>query len=117
MTIQKQNEEGYIILFEAPEIKTPEFRLYYDEKGKVICYTCEKLAGNYIIVDAVTFAQARPDVRVVDGKITTVTANAVVSKLMPCDSGQICAKEDISLVVDKKFKGEITNWKMITYEL
>jgi hypothetical protein len=115
--MQKQNEEGYIVLFEAPEIKTPEFRLYYDDKGKVICYTCEKLEGNFIIVDASTFAQARPDVRVVDGRITTVQANAVVSKLMPGDSGQECAKQDISIVVVKEFKGETTNWKMITYEL
>ena len=116
--MQQQNEEGYIVLFEAPEIKTPEFRLYYDEKGKVICYTCEKLKeGNYMIVDAFTFAQARPDVRVVDGRITTVIANAVVSKLMPCDAGQQCATQDISIVVGKEFKGEVTNWKMITYEL
>jgi len=115
--MQKQNEEGYIVLFEAPEIKTPEFRLYYDDKGKVICYTCEKLEGNFIIIDASTFAQARPDVRVVDGKITTVTSNAVVSKLMPCDSGKECTKQDISIVVGKEFKGEVTNWKMITYEL
>lgn len=115
--MQKQNEEGYIVLFEAPEIKTPEFRLYYDDKGKVICYTCEQLAGNYIIVDAITFAQARPDVRVVDGRITTVTSNTVVSKLMPCDFGKECATQDISIVVDKEFTGEITNWKMTTYEL
>lgn len=91
--------------------------MYYDEKGKVVCYTCEKLEGNFIVVDASTFAQARPDVRVVDGKITTVTANAVVSKLMPCDSGKECVKQDISIVVDKEFKGEVQNWKMITYEL
>lgn len=115
--MQKQNEEGYIVLFEAPKINTPEFRLYYDEKGKVICYTCEKLSGNYIIIDAITFAQARPDVRVVDGKLTTVVSNAVVSKLMPGASGQSCAKQDVSIVVNKDFKGEITNWKMVTYEL
>jgi hypothetical protein len=115
--MQKQNEEGYIVLFEAPEIKTPEFRLYYDDKGKVICYTCEELVGSYIIVDTSTFAQARPDVRVVDGRITTVTANAVVSKLMPCDSGKQCIKEDISIIVDREFTGEVTNWKMVTYEL
>lgn len=113
----QKNEEGYIVLFEAPEIKTPEFRLYYDEKGKVVCYTCEKLEGNFIVVDASTFAQARPDVRVVDGKITTVSANAVVSKLMPCDSGKECAKQDITIVVNKEFKGEVQNWKMVTYEL
>jgi hypothetical protein len=115
--MQKQNEEGYIVLFEAPEIKAPEFRLYYDEKGKVICYSCDKLPGNFIIIDNITFAQARPDVRVVDGKITTVAANAVVSKLMPCDAGQLTAQDDISLVVGKEFKDKTTNWKMITYEL
>ena len=115
--MQKQNEEGYIVLFEAPEIKTPEFRLYYDESGKVITYTCEKLDGNYVIIDTSTFAQARPDVRVVDGRITTVTSNAVVSKLMPCDAGKECAKHDISITVNKGFKGETTFWKMITYEL
>lgn len=115
--MQKQNEEGYIVLFEAPEIKAPEFRLYHDDKGKVICYTCEKLEGNFIIIDASTFAQARPDVRVVDGRIATVTANAVVSKLMPCDSGRECSKQDINIVVDREFKGETTFWKMITYEL
>jgi hypothetical protein len=115
--MQKQNEEGYIVLFEAPEIKTPEFRLYYDDKGKVICYTCEELVGNHIVVDAITFAQARPDVRVVDGRITTVYSNAVVSKLMPCDTGKMCAAEDISIVVSNNHKIATTNWKMITYEL
>ena len=115
--MQKQNEEGYIVLFEAPEINTPEFRLYYNEKGKVICYTCEKLPGNFIIVDNSTFAQARPDVRVVDGRITTVVSNAVVSKLMPCDTGKPCATEDISIVVSNNHKIATTNWKMITYEL
>jgi hypothetical protein len=111
------NNQDYVIIFEAPKIEKPEFRLYYDEKGRVICYTCEKLPGNFIIIDSITFAQARPDVRVVDGRITTVVSNAVVSKLMPCDSGQACAAQDISLIVSKEFKGEITNWKMITYEL
>jgi hypothetical protein len=115
--MQKQNEEGYIVLYDAPIITPPEFRLYYDEAGKVITYTCEKLDGNYIIIDTSTFAQARPDVRVVDGKITTVTSNAVVSKLMPCDAGKECAKHDISITVNKGFKGETTFWKMITYEL
>ena len=115
--MQKQNEEGYIVLFEAPEIKTPEFRLYYDTQGHVVCYTCGKCEGDYIVIDALTFAQARYDVRVVDGRITTVTSNAVVSKLMPCDAGKECTKHDISIVVNKGFKGETTFWKMITYEL
>jgi hypothetical protein len=113
----EQNEE-YILVFEAPKIIAPEFRLYYDEAGKVVCYTCEKLEGTYIVVDAITYAQARPDVRVIDGKISTVSPNAVVSKLMPSsDEGQVCSYDDISIVVDKKYKGKTKKWKLVTYEL
>ena len=43
-------EETYFI-YEAPKIIPPEFRLYYDEKGNVITYTCEKLEGNYLDVN------------------------------------------------------------------
>jgi hypothetical protein len=50
-------QEEYILTWEAPKIEPPEFRLYYDEKGNVICYTCEKLEGNYVIIDAQTFAE------------------------------------------------------------
>jgi hypothetical protein len=110
-------QEEYVVLFEAPKIVPPEFRLYYDEKGKVICYTCEKLEGNFIVIDALTFAKGRPDVRVVEGKITTGIVSTVVSKLMPCDAGQQCAKNDISIVVDNNYKGKTGNWKMVTYEL
>jgi hypothetical protein len=115
--MQKHNEEGYIVLFEAPKTQLPEFRLYYDDAGKVVCYSCEKLEGSFIVIDANTFAQARPDVRVIDGEITQAKPAAIVSKLMPGDTGQACAKQDISIVVDKKFEGDITNWKMVTYEL
>jgi hypothetical protein len=110
------NSQDYVIIFEAPKIEKPEFRLYYDKRGKVVCYTCEKLEGDFIVIDALTFAEARPDVRVVDGKITKVQA-AIVSKLMPGDAGQQCAYEDISIVVDNTYTGKIQNWKMITYEL
>jgi len=114
----EQNEEEYILVFEAPKIVAPEFRLYYDEAGKVVCYTCEKLEGRYIIVDALTYAQARPDVRVIDGKISTVSPNAVVSKLMPSsDEGQVCSYDDISIVVAENFKGNTKKWKLVTYEL
>jgi len=115
--MQKQNEEGYIVLFEAPKISTPEFRLYYDEKGKVVCYTCEKLPGNFIIVDTSTFAQARPDVRIIDGKISTVQTHAVVSKLMPASHGTSCTSDDISIIVNNSYSGKTQDWKMITYEL
>lgn len=112
-----QQEEEYIVLFQAPVIVPPEFRLYYDDKGRVITYTCDKPEGNYIVIDAMTFAAARPDVRVIDGKISTVHPNAVVSKLMPQEEGVACPEEDVSIIADEKYKGKTTKWKMVTYEL
>lgn len=116
--MEENKQEDYILVFEAPKIVTPEFRLYYDKKtGKVITYTCEKLEGDYIIIDSITYAQSRPDVRVIDGKISTVQIHAVVSKLMPKEEGIRCSKQDISIVVPDTYEGDIQKWDMITYEL
>lgn len=112
------NDDEYILIWEAPKLEKPEFRLYYDDKGKVVTYTCEKLEGNYVVIDSQTYAEGRPDVRVLDGKIIRVSANAVVSKLVPNDEGQTCAAEDLSIIIttkDKKIKKQ--NWKLKTYEL
>lgn len=116
MTEINQDDE-ILILWEAPKIEAPEFRLYYDEDtGKVICYSCEKLEGKYLVIDALTYAQARPDVRIIDGKISTASNHAIVSKLMPHPTnGQLCEAEDISVV---SVEGENTiRWKLNTYEL
>lgn len=105
------------IVWEAPIIVKPEFRLYYNESGRVVCYTCEKLEGNYIVIDANTFAQSRPDLRVIDGRISVVAAGSVVSKLTQSDTGTSCAAEDISILVDEDYAGGITTWELLTYEL
>ena len=107
----------HVIIWEPPPLVKPEFRLYYDDKGHVICYTCEKLEGNYIAIDAATYAIGRPDVRVIDGKISTVSPSAIVSKLIPADEGIECAAEDISLVVDESYDGKKQKWKLTVYEL
>lgn len=110
--------EDYIIIWEAPKIVPPEFRLYYDEAGKVITYTCEKPEGNYIVIDAMTFAAARPDIRVIDGKISTVQAHAIISKLMPdLEEGIDCSLEDISIVLGPGDRIKKQKWKLNTYEL
>lgn len=118
MTTEDDQQE-FMIIWEAPRLETPEFRLYYDEKGAVICYTGDKsVTGNYIVIDAITFAAARPDVRVINGKISTVAPNAVVHKLMPNDDEGIdCHLEDISIIVDKSYRGKTQKWKLTTYEL
>jgi len=107
----------HIILWEQPPLEKPEFRLYYDDKGKVVCYSCEKIEGTYIVIDAATYAAGRPDVRVIDGKISTAVPSLVVSKLMPNNEGVSCAEEDISIVVDGNYKDKIIKWKLNTYEL
>lgn len=110
--------EDFIIVWEAPPIVKPEFRLYYDEKGKVLFYTSEKPEGNYIVVDALTYAEGRPDLRVVDGRISTVNKGSVVSKLIPDkNEGVECSAEDVSIIVPKKCKVKKIKWKLKTYEL
>lgn len=110
--------EEEILIWEPPPIQKPEFRLYYDDKGKVLFYSCEKPEGNYIVIDATTYAAGRPDLRVIDGKISTAIPSLVVSKLMPNnDEGVECAEEDISIVVDSTHKEKTIKWKLNTYEL
>lgn len=110
--------EDFVIIWEAPPIVKPEFRLYYDEKGKVLFYTSEKPEGNYIVIDALTYAEGRPDLRVVDGRISTVNQGSVVSKLVQDKSeGVECSIEDVSIIVPKKCKVKKIKWKLQTYEL
>ena len=107
----------HVLIWEPVPLVKPEFRLYYDDKGKVLFYSCEKLEGNYIVIDATTYAVGRPDLRVIDGKISTAVPSLVVSKLMPNEEGVACTEEDISIVVDKNYKGKTINWNLTTYEL
>ena len=110
-------KEDYVLVFEAPVITPPEFRLYYDEStGRVLFYTCEKPEGKFLVIDRQTFAEGRMDHRIIDGRITTALPSQIVSKLKPTDGeGQKCNSEDISLVVlDEEV--ETTTWKYVTYE-
>ena len=112
-----KNEDDYVLIWEAPKLEKPEFRLYYDDNGKIICYTGDKsVEGKYIVIDAQTFAEARPDVRVIDGTISRVQPNAVVYKLMPdLKEGMTCHPEDVSIIVDSTEYH--TKWKLNIYEL
>ena len=108
-------KEEMFIWEPAAPIKT-EFRLYYDDTGSVLCYTCEKLDGNYIIIDAQTYAEGRHDVKVLNGKIVQNFSNAVVAKLTKDIKGTLCAKEDISIIVDND-EVDTQYWKLKVYEL
>ena len=106
-------DEEYVIIWEAPVIEKTEFRLYYDDKGQVVTYTCEQLEGNYIVIDATTFAESRPDVRVVDGRLVHSSSNAVISRLYPDKTGVLCEAEDVSIITESS--GQY--WKLKTVSL
>ena len=75
-----------------------EFRLYYDDKGSVIYYTCEKPEGKYIVIDTATYAACRMDVKVIDGKIAT-DPDVIFAQLIQTIDGIVCSKQDVSIVV------------------
>jgi len=88
-----------------------EFRLYYDDNGAVICYTCEDLPGNYIVVDKDAYAACRHDVTVIDGKIVSFNDSVFLLKLVP-GKGIKTSDNDITILTDS---GE-TEWKLKKYE-
>jgi hypothetical protein len=110
------NKDEHLFVWNAPSIQKPEFRLYYDDLGNIICYTGEKLEGNYIVVDAQTFAEGRYDVRVLDGRIVKDSPNATIVRLTPSDSGHLCASEDLSIILSEDDDVEKRYWKLIAYE-
>ena len=48
----EDTSSDFVIVWEPPKLEPPEFRLYYDDTGAVICYTGDKsIEGNYIVID------------------------------------------------------------------
>lgn len=93
-----------------------EYRLYYDDKGNVICYTNEKLEGNYITIDAQTHAEARMDLKVLEGRIVRSIEGTVVTRLVPSMFGTRCASEDMCIVVPDDYLGGVVWWQTEQYE-
>jgi len=96
--------------------KLPEFRLYYDENGRVLFYTSDKPEGNYIVIDNMTYAEGRQDIRVLEGVIHKASEFVVVTKLERSETGTTCATEDVSIIVDKGYTGKTQTWKAETHE-
>lgn len=94
----------------------PEFRLYYDENGKVLFYSCEKPEGNYLVIDKELYAESRHDLRIVDGVIHRTSEFAVITKLNRSNEGTNCVIEDISIIADKDYTGKTQTWKAETHE-
>jgi hypothetical protein len=111
-----KEDEGMFI-WEPEALVKPEFRLYYDDTGSIICYTCEKLDGKYIVINAQTYAEGRPDVKVLEGKIVKNYSNAVVARLTKGTEGTLCSVEDMSIIIDSDDTVNTQYWKLKVYEL
>ena len=109
------DNEEYITVWEAPVIEAPEFRLYYKQDGSVDFYTCDSPEGKYIVIDSGVFAEARPDIKVIDGRITRNRPNAVVHKYKPSTSGVLTSIDDISILIDDTSKGR--HWELQVHEI
>ena len=92
-----------------------EFRLYYDDTGNILCYTCDKLEGNFLVIDAQTYAECRFDLKVLDGQLVNLN-KLVAFKLVPSTEGTKCAIEDNAIVVNDDYTGPSTSWKLKIYE-
>ena len=107
------SDEEYVIVWEAQEVVKPELRLYYNERGNVLFYTCEKPDGDYVVIDALTYAEARPDVRVIDGRIIRNSTYTMCSRLQLSTDGTLCEAEDISIITEN----DGHYWKLKTISL
>lgn len=108
------NEE---LIFKSPEIVKPEFRLYYDEGGNLICYSADSpdLPYKYLVIDALTFAACRPDVKVINEKIVKKSSLKFLSKYKPALDGIKCKSQDLSILsVDDK---NTTTWNYEVTEI
>lgn len=99
-----ETHDNFLAIFGlAPEpvVEPPKvtYRLYYDPEGQPLFYSMEDLPGNYIEVDAETFARASSKIRVFKGKIVPVTRETS-SKLAPSDEGTCCHPKNVAIVVD-----------------
>jgi hypothetical protein len=86
-----------------------EFRLYHDN-GKFLYYSCEDLEGEYIVVDAETYALGNPLIQIIDGEIVPLTFELELYKLTKSRKGTSCPVEDIAIVVDKSYKGKTNKY-------
>ena len=104
-------EEFWAILHAMPEPLPVFWRLYYNKSGQPVCYSMEDLPGNYISIDAETFALAPHNICVVNNEIKYITVRTA-EKLVPGTAGTQCHSQNVAVIVNKNG----THWSKQTYE-
>lgn len=93
-----------------------EYRVYYNADGGIITYTTEELPGNYIVITREQWAEARPDARIIDGKLVYTHIKRHVFKLDRVAGGKYrAARWDVNILSDDN--DEIFEWDMKAYDI
>ena len=96
-----QNFIEVLANFEWPVPEPVFFRLYYNADGTHRLYAIEALPGEYIEVDAETYALRPFNVRVVNQQLIHIRPKIQVQKLVPTkDQGTVCDPRDVCVVVN-----------------
>lgn len=114
MTSSDTTKPNWLLGLEMLQVPPPpvrEFRLYHDEQGQPLFYSMEDLPGRYICIDAITFAEGRYDLRVVDGQIRR-PKRARSSKIKPSEDGVPCHHTN-AMIIDSRSH---TFWKLQNHE-
>lgn len=90
-------QEFWDILAAVPEPQPVFWRLYYSADGSPLHYSMEDLPGDYIEIDAETYARGDLWVRVIDGKICRVN-RFTVQKLVRSDQGTQCHANNVAVI-------------------
>jgi hypothetical protein len=106
-------DEFWSILHAVPETQPLTYRLYYDSTGALLFYSMDNVPGNYIEIDAVTFARSPMHVCVRDEKLIQRVWKTT-TKLVPADSGSPCDLRNVAVIVGEHKPHQ--KWTKKTYE-
>lgn len=96
LTVEQQEELIKLMSIPPPVI---EFRAYYNVDGSIITYTTENLPGDYVVITREQYAEARPDAKIIGGKLVQTSRLTHVAKLTKNKTGGTkTSKYDISVI-------------------
>lgn len=105
-------QQFWDILRDMPLPHPVSYRLYHDDLGMPLLYTMENLTGNYIEVDAETFALRSFNVRVKNNKLIKIVQTQS-TKLVPGPIGTLCHPNNVAVVMSS---GTGIQWSKKNYE-
>jgi hypothetical protein len=106
------------------EEKKIQFRVYYDKIGRILHYSMEDLAGEWIEVTPEQYSEMRMDVLVQDGKLVSTHNKRDIYKLAPSPTQKstddtLCSKYDVNIIIHNGdyIESDAQYWTQIKYEV